>query len=370
MRKAEGTPRICVGADLHKQQFTVNAFNEESGEIVLERVFRTDAEGYGKFCEKMHAIENERGCSVEIAVEATGNARYFKNRMESEGFGVVVVNTNKFKVITMSTKKTDANDASTLAYYLSKDMLPESHLCDQTSEEIRRMLKTRSILVSSTVKIKNQIHGMLLGYGIETKAAQFQSKKKRQELIKDLEDHGYSQFTASSLEVTLNILDNICAEVKRIEAQIKEMTKENEDVELLMTMPGIGFVGATTIASYMSNIERFDGDFKRFASYLGIVPGVHNSADTVRLGKITKRGPQDLRTAFVQVALGIIRQPQNTSEWKLMHDYNMMKVSKGSGRAIIALTRKIARIVFAMLNNRTPFDPEMVKKAEKTVVAA
>lgn len=370
MRKTEKTPRICVGADLHKHQFTVNAFNEESGEIVLEGFFQTNTDGYKEFCEKIHAIENEQGCSVEIAVEATGNARYFKNRMESEGFGVVVVNTSKFKVITMSTKKTDANDAATLAYYLSKDMLPKSHLCDQTSEEIRRMLKTRSILVSSAVKIKNQIHGMLLGYGIETKTAQFQSKKKRQELLKDLADQGYSQFTARSLEVTLNILDSIYEQVKSVEAQIKEMTKENEDVELLMTMPGIGFVGATTIASYMSNIERFEGDFKRFASYLGIVPGVHNSADTVHLGKITKRGPQDLRTAFVQVALGVIRQPQNTSGWKLMQDYKTMKISKGSGRAIIALTRKIARIVFAMLNNRTPFDPDLMKKAEKDVTVA
>lgn len=126
--------------------------------------------------------------------------------MEAEGFGVLVENTSKFKVITMSTKKTVANDVAILAFYLSKDMLPESHLCDQTSEEIRRMLKTRSILVSSTMKIKNQIHGMLLGYGIEIKSAQFQSKKKRQELINDLADQYFSQFTASSLEVTLNIL--------------------------------------------------------------------------------------------------------------------------------------------------------------------
>lgn len=370
MRKTEETPRICVGADLHKHQFTVNAFNEDSGEIVLEGVFQTNANWYKEFCDKIRAIENEQGCSVEIAVEATGNARYFKNKMEAEGFGVVVVNTSKFKVITMSTKKTDANDAATLAYYLSKDMLPESHLCDQTSEEIRRMLKTRSILVSSTVKIKNQIHGMLLGYEIETKAAQFQSKKKRQELMKDLADQGYSQFTASSLEVTLNILDNNCEQIKCIEAQIKEMTKENEDVQLLMTMPGIGFVGATTIASYMSSIERFEGDFKRYSSYLGIVPGVYNSADTVHHGKITKHGPQDLRTAFVQVTLGIIRQPQNTSEWKLMQDYKTMKISKGSDRAIIAMTRKIARIVFAMLNNRRPFDPDLMKKAEKDVTVA
>ena len=362
MRKTE-LPRICVGVDLHKMQFTVHAVNEETGEVALTGAFKTDNQGYYDFCKKLHTIEAEEECTIELAVEATGNARYFKNKMEAEGFGVLVVNTSKFKVITMSTKKTDANDAATLAFYLSKDMLPQSHLCDQTSEEIRRMLKTRSILVSSTVKIKNQIHGMLLGYGIETTSAQFQSKKKRQELINVLAEHYFSQFTASSLEVTLNILDDIYAQVKKIEEQIKEMTKENETVELLMTMPGIGFVGATTIASYIDNIERFDGDFKKFSSYLGIIPSVHNSADSVRMGHITKRGPQELRTAFVQVAMGIIRQPQNTSEWKLMKDYQTMKISKGSGRAIIALTRKVARIVFAMLNNKEAFNPELMKKA-------
>lgn len=362
MKKMTELPRVCVGVDLHKMQFTVHALNEETGEVVLTGVYKTDNQGYRAFSKELHSIENEEECAIELAVEATGNARFFKNKMEAEGFGVLVVNTSKFKVITMSTKKTDANDAATLAFYLSKEMLPESHLCDQTSEEIRRMLKTRSILVSSTVKIKNQIHGMLLGYGIETTSAQFQSKKKRQELINVLAEHNFSQFTASSLEVTLNILDDIYAQVKMIEEQIKEMTKENETVELLMTMPGIGFIGATTIASYVDNIKRFDGDFKKFSSYLGIIPSVHNSADTVHMGHITKRGPQELRTAFVQVAMGIIRQPQNTSEWKLMKDYQTMKVSKGSGRAIIALTRKVARIVFAMMNNRQAFNPELMIK--------
>lgn len=42
MRKTEDLPRICVGVDLHKLQFTVHAVNEETGEMVLNGVFRTD----------------------------------------------------------------------------------------------------------------------------------------------------------------------------------------------------------------------------------------------------------------------------------------------------------------------------------------
>ena len=123
MSKAE-SGRLCVGVDLHKTQFTVCAMSEE-GEYLLERKYPTTEEGYEAFCREMHRQE-EQGYSIELAVETTGNARYFKNRMEKEYFSVKVVNTNRFKVITMSTKKTDANDAATLAYYLMKEMLPEA----------------------------------------------------------------------------------------------------------------------------------------------------------------------------------------------------------------------------------------------------
>ena len=191
---------MCVGVDLHKTQLTVCVLNEETGEVEFESEFRTTDEGYQGFIARMHGLEEDSGYRIELAVEATGNAT--------------------------STKKNDANDAATLALYLLKGMLPESHLCDQTSEEIRRMLKTRSILVQATVKMKNQIHGMMLGYGIETKSSQFQSKKKRQELYQDLADHNYSKFTASSLKVILDSLDEMYKQIKAIEAQLEEMTAD------------------------------------------------------------------------------------------------------------------------------------------------
>lgn len=56
-------------------------------------------------------------------------------------------------------------------------------------------------------------------------------------------------------------------------------------------------------------------------------------------------------------------QSKNTSEWRLKKNYQTMKITKGSCGSIIALTRKIARIVFSMLNNKQAFNLELMKKA-------
>ena len=159
----------------------------------------------------------------------------------------------------------------------------------------------------------------------------------------------------------LKILDDLSAEIKDVEKHLEEMVESNDDVELLMTVPGIGINTATTIAAYTENLERFEGNYKKFASYVGIIPSVHNSNESNHYGRITKHGPQELRTAFVQAALGMIRLTRITSEWRLIKEYQRRKDDKGSGWAIIALARKITRIVFVMLSKSEKFNPELMR---------
>ena len=159
----------------------------------------------------------------------------------------------------------------------------------------------------------------------------------------------------------LKILDDLSAEIKDIEKHLEEMVERNEDVELLMTIPGIGINTATTIAAYTEDLERFEGNYKKFAAYVGIIPSVHNSNESTHYGRITKHGPQELRTAFVQAAMGMIRLTKVTSEWRLLKEYQRRKDEKGSGRAIIALARKITRIVFVMLSKRERFNPDLMR---------
>ncbi len=58
-------------------------------------------------------------------------------------------------------------------------MIPEAILCSDESEMLRRIIRTRKVMVDTRVKLKNQIHGILLGIGIGSRRCQLNSKKGR-----------------------------------------------------------------------------------------------------------------------------------------------------------------------------------------------
>jgi len=339
--------RIDIGVDLHKTQFTVYARRDNKPGV--EEQYPTREEGYRAFLEKLGQWRHS-GHDIRIGVESTGNTRYFKHRLEARGYPVVVINTLKFKVINESVKKTDKHDAATIAEFLSKDMLPESKLCSEDSEQLRRLLKVRSTLVRARVTVKNQIHGLLVSLGMEDTRASLQSKRGRQRILDTLAGAENGLIVQPLFET----IDRLTKNVKVIESKIEELVTDDKAVALLQTIPGCGPITAWTIRAYTDDIRRFS-NYKKYGSYAGLAPWVQCSNETEHYGRITKRGPEELRTAFVQLVVGIRRSRQSTS-WRLMERYEAMKSVKGSGKSIIATARKMSKIVWFMLTREEEFN--------------
>jgi transposase len=247
-----------------------------------------------------------------------------------------------------------------LAEFLEKDMLPVARLCSQESEELRRLVKARSSLVRTVVAVKNQIHGLLLSLGIESKRGELQSKKERRRVQSVL---AAQHMTGAAVDPLFETIDRLTEEVKKLEAVMKELVKDDPVVELIRTIPGAGLITATTIRAYVDDIHRFDSP-KQLAAYAGLTPWVQNSADREQHGRITKRGPNELRTALVQVVLGLVRNKRRTGTYRIMQRYDQMKTQKGSGRTIIATARKLSEIIWHMLNEGQPFDEARMKSPE------
>jgi transposase len=353
---------LNVGIDMHKTQFTICARSRKGEGFAI---YPTTAEGYQAFLAQAAEWQG-KGEEVRAAVESTGNTRYFKGRMEEAGIGVTVINTLKMKVVNESVKKTDKHDAATIAEFLEKDMLPESQLCSRASEQLRRLLKARETLVQACVVMKNQIHVLLTAEGMEDVKGSLQSKKGRQQVLNALKA-GENGLAAQPLFETIERLEE---NIKGIEKQLRAMAKGDRMVELLMTIPGCGEICSWTIRAYTDDIKRFASP-KKYASFAGLAPWVQNSNETVHHGRITKRGPKELRTALVQVVMGLRRMKKKTASWRLMQRYEAMKKNKGSGRTIIATARKIATIIWNMLTKDVEFDiglmvdREPAKKSER-----
>lgn len=93
-----------IGIDLHRNCFTA-CVRLENGRNYLSEWKMEDLPGFTK---KLRAGD-------EIAVEMTGNTRYFHEAVASHVARLVTVDPNQFKVISQSVKKTDPNDARNLA---------------------------------------------------------------------------------------------------------------------------------------------------------------------------------------------------------------------------------------------------------------
>lgn len=344
---------INIGVDLHKHQFTNYYLCKKDG---VYGKFSTNEKGMSTFKNDLKQML-EKGFKVRLAVESTGNTRFFKNEIEKLGIEVFVVNTLKFKVVNESVNKTDRHDAKTLAEFLSKDMLPLVTLSSEKSEKLRRLVNVRRELVKTRVKMKNMIHGMLLSFGIETKAGLLNSKKGLDKVIGMISDEENKIIA----ETIINAIRKLSEQIIEIEEKMKKMSEGDRTVEILGSISGTGFLNAITVRSYIDDIKRFS-HYNKFSAYCGLVPWVSSSDETVHYGKITKRGPIELRTAIVQMVIGMLRCKDKKNN-RLMTSYRNMKKIKGSGKAIVATARKLTRIIWTMLTNDELYKKEKLNEA-------
>ena len=115
------------------------------------------------------------------------------------------------------------------------------------------------------------------------------------------------------------LISDLQAEWRRLDERIDGLTGQLEaaarsDAKAcqLMTVRGIGPIIATALMAKQTEPERFD-NARQFAAYFGTVPDQHSSGQTVRLGKMSKRGDAYLRSLMIQGAQAVLQQLRPTS---------------------------------------------------------
>jgi transposase len=377
--------KVC-GVDVHKR-FLVATILSRDGTKHTQR-FRMNPDELSKF--RTWVVEN--GCE-QVAVESTG-IYWIPVLNAIEGY-VDLILANAYKIKNTSRPKTDLTDSEWMAELCLNGMIKPSRIFPRDDRDLRSLTRARERYVNDTTREKNRIHklldscnirlssvlsnmfgkvgryvleGLLEGKDIDEIIEGIPVKRlmKKADQIREAVKNGLDITKIQLIRGSLELIAALERRVDELEAEIRRrVVHKKENIRILMSVPGIGFISAVTILAEIGDFRDFEKP-EKLAAWCGLVPSVYQSADKLITGKITKHGSRHLRWILVEVAQTVAR----CGSPKLKRFFLRIMERKGFKVAIVALARKILCILHHLLMNRETYEDEVTNKEARIELAA
>ena len=333
-----------VGIDLGKRTYEMVIAGK--GGKVIKNNGKTYTEGRQKLYKKLKKTD-------KVALEAGSLAFIMAKEIEeSVGCQVYVLNPYRLSIIYKSMKKTDKEDALKLAHIIEdfqEERLPVVPLPSEKEMERRKILSGYRRAQQSRSRDINRLHALFVNQGITTVVRKDLAESvNRKEAIKEL--NGFEHEEAKYLVETLELHDK---RIEQLEKKIKKETAEDEVIQRLQSIPGVGPMVSFAFASHVE-AERFE-NAGQLSNYIGLVPRVYMSGDTVRYGSITKRGNSYLRALLVQAAWALVRTKKDE---KLKERYKYMTIQRAIGKkkSIVSIARRLAELMYVLMRDGSRYE--------------
>lgn len=293
-----------------------------------------------------------------VVIEACALAGWVHDLCSERGLPCKVANTAseawKFK---HTKRKTDKDDALRLAQLEALGQLPTVVIPPQQTRQWRALIAYRQMLVGRRCAGQNRMRALLVGQGLPAprghRAWTEVGLQGIAQHAKPLAECADDELWRGLLELALTEYRQVRALIDQTETKLDALAQQDESVQLLETIPGVGTQTAETIVAHLHQPERFDNG-KQVSAYVGLVPRQFQSGETDRRGRITRRGPALLRKLLVECAWVMLRY----NAWARAV---YLRLSRGQARkkqAIVAVARKLLVRCWAMLRDRTPWRAE------------
>jgi transposase len=351
-RRKEPRMKEFIAFDSHKRYTWVEREGMETGKTTTVRV--EHAPGAIRACLQ----GREKG--TPVAVEAIGNWYWIVDEIEQAGLEPKLVHPRKAKLMMGLINKTDKLDAHGLNRLQRNGTLPTVWIPPRELRDLREITRTRMVMTAHRTRLKNRIQANLSKYGwAGTEASDPFGKKARRELnlaIKQLPSQ-----TAYITEALLEQLDFVEHQIAEIEGRMRKLVQETPEMDLLRSLPGIGWILSAVTDLEVGQIGRF-ASAERYASYAGTTPRVHASGDKVRYGRVRPDVNRYLKWAYVNAAHSICLHRATYPSRHVSRLYERIRRRKGHPKAIGAVARHLAEATYHVLTKGEPYrDPALSK---------
>ena len=154
------------------------------------------------------------------------------------------------------------------------------------------------------------------------------------------------------LEQDLALLKELNIRIRESEQGMKGELEDDEDYQLLLSVPGVGPIIAAVLTSEIDGIGRFPRS-RRFLGYAGLVPSVSSSGGKTYHGRMIKSCNKWLKWAFIEAAwVAIGCDSYFGGLYRSARDRG-----KKPNTAITIVAHRMATIVYRMLTERREYEP-------------
>ena len=336
-----------IAFDAHKR-YTAACVQDMKGQIIKEARIDHSKGNIVRFLEQW-----DKGSPV--AVETIGNWYWIVEEIERTQMHPRLVHARKAKLMLGMINKTDKLDARGLNRLQQTGTLPTVWIPPLEIRDNRELPRTRMVFANQRTKLKNRIHSVIDKYGLQQEFNGIsdifgkEGRKRIQEILIFLPEQ-----TRYTLELLLHHLDEVSRQVGEIEKRMKEIFQPNEEIKLLMTMPGVGLILAVVISLEVGDVGRFSGP-DRLASYSGTVPRVHASGDKVRYGRLRPDTNRYLKWAFSEAGNAV---SLSRNKWPSRHVskiYGRVRHRQGHAKAVGAVARHLAEAAYWILTKKEAY---------------
>jgi len=345
---------IYVGFDVHLKNWRVTIMTEH----LTHKTFSQPPKP-----EILHQYlaKNFPGGTYHSAYEAGFCGYWIHNKLKSLGINSMVVNPADIPTTDKERdRKDDTRDSRKIARSLSNNELMPIYVPSLKTLEDRTLVRTRSMLVKDITRYKNRIKSFLHFHGIEIHDSfNNNSSHWSKRFTNWLENIEMSEKSGKeSLNLLIVTVKNLRNSLLQTTQQIKELSRTEfykENIELLRSIPGIGFITSITILTELECIDRF-GNIDNLCGFIGLLPSKHSSGKKDITGDITKRGHGVLRSAIIESAWTAARLDP-----ALIKSYNSYCKRMEPNKAIIRIARKLLSRINYVLKNKQPYVCAVVK---------
>jgi len=409
-----------VGIDIAKSFHVVSVIDDEEIKVINKPFkIKNDAKGFEKLLTILHSISLEPK-EFTIGLEATGI--YGENLLEfliSKGYSVKLLNpfqTSRYREqITLKKVKNDEIDSLVIALLLKNGKFSSGYVTDDEYQSLRTLYRNRASIQSDMKDVKKRIltqitvtfpefEGFIKPFTVSGLALldkyptahhyRHSSVDRIMKLFRHIQGNNFTQEKALKLlelsresiysgkakdaravaiRSTIRLLRMYLSELDIIEAEIlslldssstttttvneaeQEVKKVDNLIANLKTIPGVADKTIAALISECGDLTRFP-TIPKFIGYLGLFPTENSSGNSKHIGHLSKRGSSLAKHALYMSAVSCLI---HNTQLKQLYDTKRSQ-GKSKKEALVAVSRKIAVIIYSIVKYNVPYNPDRV----------